>query len=249
MNIEIVKEPDTVKPFAIIYKPSGLASAPLTETDTENAFYKAAQLFPQMQQVHGRKAIEHGLIHRLDTATSGLMLIAANQECYDFLLHEQKENRIIKTYSAICDISDTLLEGFPDSPFDISNLSKNNIFEITSYFRAYGEGRKQVRPVTKDSGKIALSKIDKPVLYTTKITIRKIDFNQKIAYVDCEITNGYRHQVRCHLSWCGLPVQNDSLYNPLKNKSAEEMKFCATSIKFEYPRGDLNSYDRKDTWT
>ena len=33
-------------------------------------------------------------------------------------------------------------------------------------------------------------------------------------------------------------------------KNAENMhKFSATSVSFEYPRGDLNSYDRKDTWT
>ena len=252
-EIEILKEPDELKPFAIIYKPAGLASAPLTCNDSDNAFCKVAKLFPQMLQVKGKKEIEHGLIHRLDTATSGLMIIASTQECYDFLIQEQKEDRIIKKYNALCDITNIQLDGFPKSPLDITNnLREGNVYKIVSYFRPFGPGRKQVRPVTDDCGKAAIEKIGKQVLYTTNILIKKIDTKNKTANVECSITNGYRHQVRCHLAWCGLPVKNDIIYNPNnfeQNKSAETMKFCATSIQFEYPRGDLNSYDRKDTWT
>ena len=246
-NIEIIKAPDSIKPYAIIYKPAGLPSAPLSNTDTENAFSKTAELFPKLLNVNGKKDIEHGLIHRLDTATSGLILIASSQECYDYLIEEQQKNKISKFYKALCNIDSNRLEGFPDFPFEISNKKS---FDIVSYFRPFGPGRKQVRPVTKDSGKAALEKIGKPVLYTTTIEILKSDFVKNIAEVECKITNGYRHKVRCHLAWAGLPVIDDILYNPsVKNESAEAMKFCATKIEFEYPRGDLYSYDRKYTWT
>ena len=248
-QIQIIKYPDTNKPYAVIYKPAGLASAPLNNSDNENALSQAIKLIPELQQVKGRKEIEHGLIHRLDTATSGLMLIAQSQKCYDELIKLQQQNKITKSYYAICNnlpkqIQDA--EGFPEQHF---NLNKKS-FEITSYFRAWGPGRKEVRPVTKESGMAALKKLEKPVLYSTNINILEIDSEQKQAKVLCKITNGYRHQVRCHLAWCGLPVMYDKIYNPLVNeKSAEAMRFCACNIEFEYPRGDLNSYDRKDTWT
>ena len=247
MQIKVVKAPDNNKPFAILDKPAGLPSAPLTNEDTENAFSQAVKLFPELLNVHGRKEIEHGLLHRLDTATAGLMIIAATQECYDFLMNEQKEGRIIKTYLAECKLNKCNMVPYatPVVPEALEGPQK-----IQSYFRPYGPGRKEVRPVTADSGKAALDKVEKKVLYTTNISIQSIDKSKNTAIVECKITNGYRHQVRCHLAWYGLPVVNDVIYNPdADKKSTEQMHFCASKIEFEYPRGDLNSYDRKDTWT
>ena len=253
MNIEIIHEPTTLKPFLVIYKPKGLASAPLAEGDTENALAQAIEKYPDICRVHGKKEIEYGLLHRLDTATDGLMVIATSQECYDFLTEEQREGRFIKYYSALCDIlpdNPNSLGGFPP---DTPSITQSMI-TATSYFRAYGEGRKEVRPVTEKSGKAALAKLGKPKLYTTEIIIEKQ--NETTALAECRIREGYRHQVRCHLAWAGFPVKGDTLYNSnfkennLDIKKAENvLKFSATKISFEYPRGDLNSYDRKDTWT
>ena len=98
MNIEIIHAPTDSKPFLVIYKPKGLASAPLVEGDTENALAQAIEKFPEICGVHGKKKIEYGLLHRLDTATDGLMVIATTQECYDFLTEEQREGRFIVTF-------------------------------------------------------------------------------------------------------------------------------------------------------
>ena len=238
LQIEIIKAPATDKPFLVIYKPKGLPSAPLHAEDDRNALSQAAALYPEIKTVCGKKSIEYGLLHRLDTATDGLMVIAASQECYDFLSAEQAEGRFIKTYTAECDViknNAELLGGFP--PLPPEDLSK-----VTSYFRPYGEGRKEVRPVTEQSGKAALSKLGTKKLYTTKIEIQLL--SDKRARAVCGIKEGYRHQVRCHLAWAGFPVIGDQLYNSDK-KNAENLLFSATKISFEYPRGDLNYYSIK----
>ena len=249
--IEIIKEPTEDKPFLVIYKPKNLPSAPLSPEDTNNALYQAIELFPEIKTVQGKKPVEYGLLHRLDTATDGLIVIAATQECYDFLMSEQEAGRFIKTYEAQCNIisdNSERLGGFPPEHPEISELTN-----VSSFFRPYGEGRKEVRPVTENSGKAALAKLGKQKLYTTKIKIEKLSATK--AHAVCEITQGYRHQVRCHLAWAGYPVCNDPLYNSnfrqkaSDKKNAENLMFSATKISFEYPRGDLNSYDRKDTWT
>ena len=282
MKIEIIHEPTSEKPFLVIYKPKGLASAPLSAEDKDNALFQALELFPDLYNVQGKKLIEYGLLHRLDTATDGLMVIAATQEAYDFLCNEQREGRFIKTYTAHCDVikdNAKLLAAFPPLPLqaqnDLSLKAKQSpslrgakqdsslrgakatkqTTSLSSYFRPYGEGRKEVRPVTEKSGKAALSKLGSKKLYTTKIEITK--FSETQADVTCEIKEGYRHQVRCHLAWAGIPVKGDLLYNSsckssekeADKKNAENLLFSATKISFEYPRGDLNSYDRKDTWT
>ncbi len=257
MNIEIIHKPTAAKPFLVIYKPKGLPSAPLNSEDSQNALSQAAAMYPEIKSVCGKKAIEYGLVHRLDTATDGLMVIAASQECYNFLIAEQAEGCIIKYYSAQCDVlpeNANKLGGFPPDIPEAGSADKTSI-TASSFFRPYGEGRKEVRPVTEKSGKAALSKLGKQKLYTTQISITKNDGTT--AFAECRITEGYRHQVRCHLAWAGFPVKGDLLYNSIykteselsDKKKAENLLFSATKISFEYPRGDLNSYDRKDTWT
>ena len=258
MNIEIIHKPTANKPFLVIYKPKGLPSAPLSTDDTDNALSQAVARFPELKTVCGKKAIEYGLLHRLDTATDGLMVIAASQECYDFLMVEQQTGRFLKTYTAECNIikdNSQRLGGFPPDIPTSSFTGEVSTITAVSYFRPYGEGRKEVRPVTEKSGKAALSKLGKAKLYTTKLQIKKVSETKALA--TCEITEGYRHQVRCHLAWAGYPVTGDNLYNVncrnseklSDKKNAENLLFSATAISFEYPRGDLNSYDRKDTWT
>lgn len=236
-KIRIIFEPTEQKPFLIIYKPKGLPSAPLTSEDKENALSQAVELFPQIKNVKGRKEIEYGLLHRIDTQTDGLLIIAVSQKAFDFINAEQKEGRFLKYYTAECEISDTF------------NSSEKGI--ISSYFRPFGKGNKEVRPVTENSNTAALKKIGKKKLYSTEYQIISKKGNKCI--VECKIKEGYRHQVRAHLAWIGLPITGDSLYNKKSDFQNEEtasvMKFSATKIEFEYPRGDLNSYEIALTWT
>ncbi|WP_051537754.1 pseudouridine synthase [Treponema sp. C6A8] len=245
MKIEIIQQPSETFPFALIYKPKALASAPITEDDKDNAFFQAAEMFPQLLSVQGRKAIEHGLLHRLDTATDGLLLIAASQEFYDYMICEQEEGRFIKYYRARCQLqADNCRElgGFPEEGAAVSDWLPNPpapkaIFhhvKISSYFRSYGKGGKEVRPVTEKSGPAALKKVGKLKLYTTEIC--SLEKEDKVLKVECRISQGFRHQVRCHLAWTGLPIINDPLYNAKSLGSAEPLQFTASAIEFINPK-------------
>lgn len=215
--------------FLVVFKPAGLPSAPITADDTENVFALAARDYPELLQVQGRKEVEHGLLHRLDTVTQGLVIIARTQTGYDKLQELQKQNKIIKTYTALCQYEPEnaqQLTGFPPiqtvTPQDLPGSARN----IESYFRPYGDGRKQVRPVTQSSGPAALKKLEKKVVYSTKVMITGKE--NELVRVECQITNGYRHQIRCHLAWIGLPIAGDPLYNA--KYSQEQMYFCANKI-------------------
>lgn len=223
----IIKEITRDEPYLIINKPSGLPSAPLNENDRNNAFSIAAELFPELLNVTGRKEIEHGLLHRIDTETSGLLIIAATQDSYENLLQLQKENKIKKYYSALSNVdyeNINKLGGFPSSDFVYCKNIKE--YNLESYFRFFGEGRKSVRPVTKNSNGSALKKLGKPVLYNTNIKI--VENSCDLIRIEACITNGFRHQVRCHLAWMGLPIIGDSLYN--SNTDGEQLKFTASKI-------------------
>lgn len=244
LHIKVLHEPTEEDPFVVINKPHNFPSAPLNETDTCNALYEASLLYPEINLVQGRKPVEKGLIHRLDTVTSGLILIATNQTFYDRMLQLQSEDKFIKYYRAHCNVlkeNGELLGAFPGNEVNIEMAGCNDIVYTKSYFRPYGEGQKEVRPVTESSGKAALKKVQKSVEYSTEIKI--IEKNKQNCSVICKITRGYRHQVRCHLAWAGIPVMNDPLYNAsFKNseqKESSEISFEACAIEFPHPF-DLN---------
>lgn len=256
-------------PFIIINKPSGLPSAPINSQDKENALMKAAELFPQILKVKGKKEIEYGLLHRLDTVTSGLLLIATTQDFYDYMIEQQKEEKFSKYYSAKCQIKEDnwkFLEGMGEPEFSFES-SKNSylktsdfpppaetVIKVSSYFRHFGKNNAQTRPVTEKSSSAALKKLGKKVIYTTEVRILSVDLINKTCRVECRITKGFKHQVRCHLSWIGLPVIDDPIYNAdfckkenysNSNKEKSEspkISFCAGKIEFFYPENKLNAY-------
>ena len=80
MDIKIIFENED---FLVISKPAGLPSAPLHSLDEESALTKVVKNYPEILHINGKKSIEYGLLHRLDTVTEGLLLIALNQAFYD----------------------------------------------------------------------------------------------------------------------------------------------------------------------
>lgn len=243
-KISIIHTPTNEKPFLVINKPKGLPSAPLSADDTNNAVAQAIELFPEIKNVTGKKQIEYGLLHRIDTQTDGLLLIATTQEFYDYMQKEQADGNFFKYYTAKC-------ENLITNGNLITNVSAGSQGTISSYFRPYGPGNKEVRSVTKDCGTAALKKIGSKKIYNTEYKILNADCGNSECMVECKISQGYRHQVRCHLAWIGLPIVGDIIYNKKKvpENTQEPMKFSATKIEFEYPRGDLNSYEIALTWT
>ena len=48
-----------------------------------------------------------------------------------------------------------------------------------------------------------------------------------------QLSKGYRHQVRCHLSWLGFPIEGDPLYSSdEKEVPSQDFKFWASKIQF-----------------
>ena len=231
-GLGILHRPTLGEPFAVVYKPGGLPSAPLFDGD-DSALTRVASLFPEASSVVGRKGVERGLVHRIDTGTSGLVLVATDQSFFDCLQDTQSKGLFKKWYRAGVAFVGSCAEklgGFPPCPVVPSVGSE---FYVESYFRPFGPKGGQVRPVSAFSGRAALRK-GGGRLYSTSIKL--VSESEAV----CSITSGYRHQVRCHLAWCGIPVRNDPLYNPSfkeRSPAGEDtarlpFDFCAFKIEF-----------------
>ena len=181
--------------FIIADKPHGIPTVPLKGQRAEGTLLgMAAAECPDILSVGGRNPWECGAVHRLDTATSGLVIFARTQQAFGHLMELQKKDLLEKTYEARV-LHDDRLRGFDTPAFKLGAT-----FTIMSYFRSYGPKSKEVRPVQD------IKRADTPVLYTTYVTYAGQDT------VHCMITRGFRHQIRAHLAWAGLPIEGDPLY-------------------------------------
>ena len=187
--------------FAVVFKPPKMHSAPLKQKSGDTLLEWYAAHFPPVVD----------LLHRLDFETHGLVLIAKNQKSYEFFNRLQESGEFVKEYSAVCVSSvpnaDIHAEGFPPSPsIADSEPSPEKPLVIESYFRPFGSGRKQVRPVIEDGKKHRELAKDRGGFYRTEI----VGIDGGVFTV--RIKRGFRHQIRAHLCWIGCPILNDTLY-------------------------------------
>jgi len=210
VSIDDFSKPQVIaeeKDFLIVHKPPRMHSAPQTYS-IESLFNWCVQKFPELGELSGRNKGEGGLLHRLDYETHGLILIARSSFGMEALLEQQKQGKIIKEYSALTRESGIALPGFPKEK---PELQSGNAIQITSAFRPYGPGRKAVRPVL--SGDVNNKKAQ--ALYITEILESKLTSVSGLGNclsLKLRINKGFRHQIRSHLAWLGMPIINDALY-------------------------------------
>jgi len=222
--------------FAVVFKPPRMHTAPMGQdapltrdgNENETLLDWYAKIFPPIMELSGRKENEGGLLHRLDFETQGLVLLAKNQQTLENLLKQQKQGKLIKEYNAICQKCEQQPDGF--EAFTGPQVGDPPLI-IESYFRPYGPGRKQVRPVTKEKLKGKEIAKDGDAFYKTEVISierKQTDSGEEQYHFTVRLKRGFRHQIRCHLAWVGFPVLNDPLYGKT---------YCKT-----YDKGDWNGF-------
>ena len=209
-TIEVIYED---KDLLVFYKPAGLPTVPLKNGEGDTLLSECALSYPEILSPWGRNSWEGSIIHRLDTPTSGLVLSPRNKEFYDYLSFLQSEDKILKTYRAEVSEMEEKMEGFESCPY---SFSEDGYVKIVSSFRPYGPKGASVRPLLK-------RRKGNERQYETEV--RRVDENN----VECVIKRGFRHQIRCHLSWLGLPIIGDQRYggkeNPILMLEAVKVSF------------------------
>jgi 23S rRNA pseudouridine1911/1915/1917 synthase len=184
--LDIVYEDDDL---AIVNKPAGMmvhAGAGATDDARNRGTLVNALLhhFAKLSAVGGD--LRPGIVHRLDRATSGLMVVAKNDDSHRRLAKQFSSRGVHKTYIA-------LVHGLPkqDRGTIQSPISRHSQKRTRMTTRGFG-GREAVTHYTVQR------KIDSPY--------------GKFALVELKIETGRTHQIRVHMSSLGHPVVGDSLY-------------------------------------
>lgn len=95
--LEIVYEDENM---LVVNKPSGMLTHP-TSQELENTLVNALlyRLGDNLSNLNGE--FRRGILHRLDRNTSGLLMIAKNNEAHEFLANQIKNHTVIKKYRAV----------------------------------------------------------------------------------------------------------------------------------------------------
>lgn len=97
IELEIVWEDENM---LVVNKPSGMLTHP-TSTERENTLVNALlyKYGENLSDINGD--LRRGIVHRLDRNTSGLLMVAKNNETHENLANQLKNREMVKKYLAI----------------------------------------------------------------------------------------------------------------------------------------------------
>ena len=195
--------------LAVIYKPEGLLSVPGKDSLQPSIYALMRKRYPT--------AASPLIVHRLDMATSGLMVIAKTEFAYHRLQKEFLHHRVQKKYIAIIGCKDK------EACDRLAKVSKRGrAFLSLPLMPDYLDRPRQI--VHHEQGKEAITEYE--------ILERIDDTHLRLALYP---KTGRTHQLRVHCAHqegLNAPILGDPLYG---NEKASRLHLHAEEITFEHP--------------
>lgn len=200
--------------LVVVDKPAGLLSVPGRGVDKKDCLER--RLRQQMGSVF--------TVHRLDEATSGLMVFARTAESQIALQAAFRERRVHKRYQALVEGHMIAQRGWVDLPL------------ITDW---YHRPRQMVSAQTEgypDAGKPQRLHYAKPA-WTKWQRLRITALSgQAVSWVELEPVTGRTHQLRVHMASMGHPIWGDDLYGSgVAHTTSPRLCLHAVRLAFEHP--------------
>lgn len=179
--LNIVYEDDDL---LVVNKPAGMVVHPAYNNWTGTLVNALAYHFENLPNMKGNVG-RPGLVHRIDKDTSGLLVVAKNEETITHLGKQFAAHNLERTYYA-------LVWGLPKETEGTINQIIGRSQNDRRVMKVYEEG--------EGFGKNA-------------ITHYKLleDFHY-VSLLQCNLETGRTHQIRAHLKWLGHPLFNDATY-------------------------------------
>jgi len=175
--LDIVFEDENV---ILVNKPSGLVVHPGNGNKSGTLVNALLYHSKSLSDCNGSE--RPGIVHRIDKDTSGLLLVAKNNEAHNQLALDFQNKKVERKYIAL-----------------VKGVLKHNFITIDA-------------PIGRDIKnriKMAVTDINSKSAVTHVNVLKRY---REFTLVECVLETGRTHQIRVHMSYIGYPLYNDPLY-------------------------------------
>lgn len=172
----------------VVEKPAGQATAPLRADEAGTLASALVGHYPELAGI-GYSPLEPGIVHRLDTDTSGLVVVARTALAFETLRDALQSERLQKEYLLICQS-----EGLPDDGIIEHPIANHPKDQKRVYVCIHP------RDVMRNAPRPALTKF---------AVVRR---SGEWALVRASAPRAVRHQLRAHFASIEHALAGDKLY-------------------------------------
>ncbi|MGD8861384.1 MAG: RluA family pseudouridine synthase [Myxococcales bacterium] len=202
--LSVLHEDDFI---VVVDKPPGVASHPLRPGEGGTLASALLARYPEMAAV-GFGPREPGLLHRLDTNTSGLLLAARDTETFEALRAVLADGGVDKRYLALC-------AGEVRAP---------------ALHRAFLSALGPRVTVRAEAFREAVE------IETEVLSAEPACTGSALSLAEMRVHVARRHQVRAHLAMLGHPIAGDAQYGGPALPGLSRHFLHASRMAFDHPR-------------
>ena len=182
IHLDIIFENDDL---LVVNKPAGMVVHPSPGHDRGTLVHAILGHVPGLEGIGGEE--RPGIVHRLDKETSGLIVVAKNEQAHRWLQDQFRNRSVEKIYLA-------LLDGKPPTP---SGRVEAPIGRNSTH-------RKLMSVVQQEKGRVAVSEY------------RTLESFPDHTLLEVHPLTGRTHQIRVHMAFLGCPITGDTIYGKKK---------------------------------
>ena len=204
IDLDIVYEDDDL---IIVNKKKGMVVHPANgnyEGTLVNALMYSHK--DKLSSINGE--VRPGIVHRIDKDTSGILVVAKNDNAHKELSKQFKVHSITRKYIAL-----------------VKGIVKEDEFSIDLPIGRNPKDRKKMAVTHKNSRNAV-----------THIKVLKRYYNSNITLIEATLETGRTHQIRVHMSYKGYPLLGDEVYGKKDTKfKVKGQMLHALTLGFIHP--------------
>jgi 23S rRNA pseudouridine1911/1915/1917 synthase len=208
----------------VVDKPAGQPTAPIRPGEIGTLVNALLGRYPELIPVDGDAYIGHsardpGILHRLDTETSGAVVVARSAAAFETLKAALRDGQLDKRYLLVC-----TAEALPDEgsiEFPLTNHPKD---QRRVYACVHPRDVMRYEP--------------RPAVTAYKVLRRAGNW----ALVEARVGKALRHQIRAHFAAIGHPLAGDELYGGPVIRALGRHALHAAQVAFA-GGGGLSAFD------
>jgi len=187
--------------LAVVEKPAGLVVHPAPS-------HVGPTLVDELAEILGGGADPErpGIVHRLDKGTSGLLIVARDDEAHAALQRQVRDREVERIYLALAGGRLASRTGTIDAPIGRAAHQRHRM-------AVSGAASRQAR---------------------THFTV--LELLPRETYLEARLETGRTHQIRAHFAAIGHPLTGDATYGGASRYGLERQFLHAHRLSFRHPR-------------